>query len=99
MDVVMQVLVLIWIVLVVVALQWARIAGRGASIATWLGLTVVSWWVEFAIAFVAIHAILFSLGREPAVVALIVTVAIMALTPLTWAYGLGQWNKDRSTHR
>lgn len=96
MDVVMQVLVLIWIVLFVVALQWARVAGRGASVATWLGLTAVSWWVEFAIAFFALHGILFWLGREAAVVALIVTVAIMTLTPVAWAYGLGHRNKDRS---
>lgn len=98
MDVVLQVLVLIWIVLFVVAFQWARVAGRGASIATWLGLTAVSWWAEFAIAFVALHAILFSVGREAAVVALIVTVAIMTLTPVAWAYGLGHWNRDRSAH-
>ena len=96
MDVVIQVLVLIWIVLFVAALQWVRVAGRGASIATWLGLTAASWWAEFAIAFVALHAILFSLGREAAVVALVVTVAIMTSTPVAWAYGLGHRKKDRS---
>ncbi len=98
MDVVMQVLVLIWIVLLVVALRWARVTGRGASVASWLGLTAVSWWVEFAVAFLALHAILFSLGREAAIVALIVTVAVMALTPVAWAYRLGHGNRERSAH-
>jgi hypothetical protein len=98
MDVVIQVLVLMWIVFLVVTLRWARITSRGASIATWLGLTAVSWWFEFLFAFFALHAILFSLGREAAVVGAIVTVAIVTSTPAAWAYGLGHRNKHRSAH-
>lgn len=98
MDVGIQVLVLMWIVLFAVALQWARVTNRGASIATWLGLTVVTWWFELIFAFLALHTILFSLGREAAIVVAIATVAIMSLTPVAWAYGLRHWRRYRSTH-
>jgi hypothetical protein len=98
MDVVVQVLVLMWIVFFAVTLRWARLNSRGASIATWLGLTAVSWWFEFLFAFFALHAILFSLGREAALVVSIVLIAIATLTPAAWAYGLSRWNKYRSAH-
>ncbi len=97
MDVIIQVLVLTSIVLFfAVTLRWGLVKSRGASIATWLGLTAVSWWVEVAFAFFVLHAILFSLGREAAQVVSVVTVVIMALTPAAWAYGLGHWSKYRS---
>ena len=98
MDVGIQVLVLGWIVLFAVTLQWGRATNRGASIATWLGLTVVSWWLEAVFAFFVLHTILFSLGREAAIVTAIVTIAVMSLTPVAWAYGLRYWNKHRSAH-
>lgn len=96
MDVGIQALVLSWIVLVVITLQWGRVTNRGASIATWLGLTVVTWWLEAMAAFFALHAVLFTLGREAAVVTAIAVVAIVALTPVAWAYGLRYWTKRRS---
>jgi hypothetical protein len=98
MDVGIQVLVLLWIVLLAVTLQWGRVTNRGASIATWLGLTVVSWWIEAVSAFLALHAVLFSLGREAAIVVAIATIAIMSLTPVALAYGLRYWNRRRSAH-
>lgn len=98
MDVGIQVLVLLWIVLIVVALQWGRVTNRGASFATWFGLTFVTWWLELLFAFFALHTILFSLGREAAVVVSIATLVVMALTPVAWAYGLRRWNRYRSAH-
>lgn len=95
MDIVIQVLVLMWIVLFVVTLNWSRVNNRGASIATWLILTIVTWWIEAAIAFFTLHAVLFSMGRDVAIAVAILTVAIMTLTPAAWAYGLSQWNKHR----
>lgn len=97
-DVGLQVLVLLWIVLFAVTLQWGRVTNRGASIATWLGLTVVSWWFEAVFAFLALHAVLFELGREAAVVLAIVLIVVMSLTPVAWAYGLRYRNKHRSAH-
>ena len=96
MDAVVVVLVLVWIVFLAVTLLLARVNSPGASIATWLGLTVVSWFVEFGIAFLAVHAILFSLGREAALVLSLGAAAVVTLTPVAWAYGLGRWNKGRS---
>jgi hypothetical protein len=96
MDVGIQVLVLLWIVFFAVSIHWARVANRGASVAAWLGLTIVSWWLEAMFAFFAVNVVLFSLGREAAVVVAIVTVVIVTLTPLAWAYGLRHWNEHRS---
>ena len=96
MDAVVVVLVLVWIAFSAVALQVARVNSPGASIATWLGLTLVSWCLEFGVAFLAVHAILFSLGREAALVLVLVAAAVVTLTPAAWAYGLGRWNKRRS---
>jgi hypothetical protein len=98
MDVLVQVLILIWIVLLVVTLSWAHVTSRGASFAALLGLTAVSLWLEFIIAFVAVHAILFTLGREAASVVIILTVAAMTLTPAFWAVVLGRWRKSHAAH-
>jgi hypothetical protein len=98
MDVLAQVLVLIWIVLFVVTLRWAHIANRGVSVVTWIALTLVTLWLEFLVAFVAMHAALFSLGREATMVVIILTMVIVVLTPAAWAYALGHWHKSRSVH-
>jgi hypothetical protein len=92
------ILVLLWIVAFVGTLLWAGAKSRGASIMTWLGLTVVSWSVEFLVAFVALNAIYFSLGREAVIVGFIALGAIVIMTPLAWAYGLNHWNKYRAAH-
>ncbi len=98
MDVAIQVLVLMWIVLFVGTLLWARAKSRGASIAIWLGLTVVSWWLELVVAFFALNAIYFAFGREAVIVGFIALGAILILTPAAWAYGLNHWNKYRAAH-
>lgn len=96
MDVGIQVLVLMWIVFLAVAIQWGRTANRGASVATWLGLTIVTWWFELIFAFFAIHAVLFEVGREAAQILGIAVIAIISMTPVAWAYGLRYWNRHRS---
>jgi hypothetical protein len=96
MDVGIQILVLMWIVLVVVALQWGRTTNRGVSLAAWIGLTVVTWWFELIFAFFAVNAILFALGREVALVVLIAILILLAATPVAWAYGLRYWHRHRS---
>jgi hypothetical protein len=98
MDAVVLVVVLMWMVFFALTLRWARITSPGASIATWLGLTVVTWAIEFAVAFITLHAILFLFDREAAIVASIVSVAIMTLTPAALMFGLGYWNTHRSVH-
>lgn len=98
MDVGIQVLILVWIVLLVVTLQWGRSKGRGANLATWAGMTVVAWWLEFVVAFVALHAILFALGREVTAVVIVVTLGVMTLTPAACAHVLSNWNRARTAH-
>lgn len=98
MDVGIQVLVLAWIVLFAASLQWGRTTNRGASIVTWLLLTFVSWWIEFALAFIALHTILFELGRPAAIALAVVTLLVMALTPAAWAFALRAWNHSGSVH-
>jgi len=96
MDVFVQVLVLIWIVAFVVILSWAHISSRGASFAAWLGLTAVSLWLEFIVAFVALHAILFTIGREATVVVTLLTLVTMVLTPAAWAVVVGRWRRSHA---
>ena len=98
MDVGIQVLILVWIVLLVITLQWGRSKGRGANLATWAGMTVVAWWVEFVVAFVALHAILFTLGREVTAVVIVMTIGVMTLTPAACAHVLSTWNRARAAH-
>ena len=98
MDVGIQVLILVWIVLLVITLQWGRSKGRGANLATWAGMTVVAWWLEFVVAFVALHLILFSLGREVTAVVIVITVGVMTVTPAVCAHLLSYWNKIRTAH-
>lgn len=92
------ILVLAWIVLLAVSISWGHATNRGTSIVTWLGLTFVTWCVEAIFAFFAINVTYFVFGRPAAIVAAIATLAIMALTPVAWAYGLRQWGKYRSAH-
>jgi hypothetical protein len=96
MDVGIQVLALMWIVLLAVALQWGRVTNRGASLVTWIALTVVTWWFELLGAFVALNVTLFSFGREVALIAAIAMLVIMAATPVAWAYGLRSWHRYRA---
>jgi hypothetical protein len=96
MDVVVQLLILVWIVLFVLILQWSHMTSRSASVATWLGLTIISWWLEIAVAFFAVHAVLFSLGREVAILVAVLTIAVMTLTPAGWAYGLSHRNRHHT---
>jgi hypothetical protein len=98
MDVFVQVLVLIWIVAFVVVLSWAHVSSRGASFAAWLGLTAVTLWLEFVCAFVLLHAILFTIGREAVVVVTMLTLVTMVLTPAAWAVALGRWRRSHAAH-
>jgi hypothetical protein len=96
MDVGILVLVLGWIVLVAVALQWGRVTNRGASVLTWVGLTLVTWCIEVFFAFSLPYIILFTFGGDAARAVMIATVVVMAVTPVAWAYGLRYWYRYRA---
>lgn len=72
----------LWLLLLAVALQQGRPASASGHLATWLVLTGISMAGGFLFAFFAVHALLFSLGRGPALVGLIVSAVVLAGIPL-----------------
>lgn len=54
-------------------------------IATWSVLTALSVWCLYLVAFVAIHALLFTFGTAAAWVGVIVTGLALVATPIAWA--------------
>jgi drug/metabolite transporter (DMT)-like permease len=73
---------------VIAAAVWFVFGGkgsRGAKITAWIGLTTLTLWCGSAIAFVALHALLFSIGRDAAMVGLILTTIFMVTMPFGWA--------------
>ena len=74
--------VLLWLLLLAVALQQGRPAGAGGRVATWLVLTALTMACGFMAAFVAVHALLFTLGRGAALVGLIASAAILTYVPV-----------------
>jgi hypothetical protein len=59
--------------------------GRGARIAAWIGLVTLSLWCGSALAFVALHLLLFTWGPPAAVAGALVTTVLMVLMPFGWA--------------
>lgn len=98
MDAVVLAVLLVWVLFFALTLRLAHVSGRGAGIATWLGVTAVVMIVEFALGFFLLHAILFSLGREATLIALVVSVVIFTLTPAATMFALGRWTAPRSAH-
>jgi hypothetical protein len=60
-------------------------AGRGASIAAWLGLVTLTLGVGWVAAFVLLHVLLFTLGTWAAIAGALVTNVLMVLMPFGWA--------------
>jgi len=72
-------------------LAFPRTAGRRSRIAeaiglagAWLALTVVSLWAGYVVSFMAVHALLFTLGPAVALIGLVVSVALLAAIPVAW---------------
>lgn len=59
--------------------------GRAARFAAWLGLVTLTLWCGSAIAFVALHLLLFAFGSTAAMLGAIVTTVLMILMPFGWA--------------
>jgi len=72
----------LWLLLLAVALQQGRPASASGQLAKWLVLTGVTMAGGFFVAFFAVHALLFMLGRGPALVGLIVSAVVLAGIPL-----------------
>jgi hypothetical protein len=59
--------------------------GRGARVATWLGLVTLTLWVGSAGAFVLLHLLYFTFGSAATIAGAIVVTAFMLLMPFGWA--------------
>jgi len=61
-----------------------RIRGLVQLVGAWLVLTTLTVWCVALVAFLVLHATLFSLGQGAASVALFLTVLVLELTPFAW---------------
>jgi hypothetical protein len=59
--------------------------GIRSLIAPWLALTALTLAVEFIFLFIATYGLLFSLGEGAATVGVVVSVIVLAATPVVWA--------------
>lgn len=62
----------------------ARIRGLVQLVGAWLVLTTLTIWCVALVAFLVLHATLFSLGQGAASVALFLTVVALEVTPFAW---------------
>ncbi len=73
---------------VIAAVIWGAAGGKGgawARLAVWLGLTTLTVWFGSAVAFVAVHALLFFVGPTAAILGLVATTIFMLTMPIGWA--------------
>lgn len=82
------------IVAVVVWFAMGSRGGTGARVAAWLGLVTLTLWCGSAVAFVAIHLLLFNFGTEAAVAGAVATTVFMVLMPFGWALVIRHRTKD-----
>ncbi|HEU4760067.1 MAG TPA: hypothetical protein VFT91_08830 [Dehalococcoidia bacterium] len=66
----------------------ARIAGMAALAGLWLALTVVTMWCAFLGGFVAVHLLLFWVGRAAAALGLIVLAVVLVSIPFVWGWAI-----------
>ena len=57
-------------------------------IAPWLALTLLTMAVEFIVLFIVTYGLLFFISKEAAMVGVVVSVIVLAVTPVAWALAL-----------
>ncbi len=90
--------ILLWLVGIGVGLLRMRKTGGRSQIVTWLALTAVTMACEFLVAFIACHALLFTLGTGAATVGLVASVVVLGATPVAWALMVGRWTRHQTAH-
>jgi hypothetical protein len=65
---------------------------------TWLVLSVVTTGAAFTILFVAVHAVLFTLGEPAAAVAILASLLALVAIPVAWAVVIRGWAHRPSVH-
>jgi hypothetical protein len=85
---------------VVVWFGYGSRGGRGARVATWLGLVTLTVWVGSAAAFVLLHMLYFAFGSVATIIGAIGVTAFMLLMPFGWAAVIRHHgtDTDQSTH-
>jgi hypothetical protein len=76
--------ILVWLLVVGAALLRVPGGGVRSLIAPWLALTALTLGVEFIVLFIATYGLL-TLGEGAATVGVVVSVVILAATPVVWA--------------
>jgi hypothetical protein len=85
----------------VVALVWIANgweAPRPLAVATWVVLSALTMWCGFVVAFVAVHALLFTLGTEAAWIGVLGCVAFLLVTPIAWAMVIRRQSHHPAAH-
>jgi hypothetical protein len=85
----------------VVALVWFANgweAPRPVVVATWFVLSTLTMWCGFVVAFVAVHALLFTLGTEAAWIGVLGGLAFMLATPIAWAMVIRRQSHHPAAH-
>jgi len=73
--------------------------GRTLSLAvTWFVVSTLSVWCVYVMAFVAVHALLFTLGQPAAVAGLALSVLLVAAVPIVWAFVILRRAGHPATH-
>lgn len=78
---------------------WAGLSAAGVPVLTWLVLTAMALWCEGVLAFVLVHASLFTLGTEAAGIGLVLTGAALVATPIATAVLVRRGTRRGSTSR
>src|SRR5512141_415059 len=64
---------------------WVNLSAAGVPVLTWIVLTAMALWCEAVIAFVLVHASLFTLGTEAAGIGLVLSGVLLVVTPIATA--------------
>jgi hypothetical protein len=64
---------------------WVSLSAAGVPVLTWVVLTAMALWCEGVLAFVLVHASLFTLGTEAAGIGLVLSGALLVATPIVIA--------------
>jgi hypothetical protein len=75
-----------------------RPLGTGALIGAWLALTALTLWCGYVLAFVLVHALLFTFGSDVALVGMIVSAVLLVATPVAWGLLLRRQARAAAHH-
>lgn len=81
------------VALVVWFSQGAR-GGRGARIAAWLGLTVLTLWCGLLVGLVVLTMVYFAFGSTATVVGAVIVAALLIAMPFFWWYVVRNRHRD-----